>query len=102
MEPRVQLEYLPKPKVIPNERTTNILEDAAERVKIEREVTEIGEEFDSNHSFNATRNEGRESEFTRNLLQDADTDTSLDKNLLQEINNSHEYLDDDLLRDTDN
>ena len=38
---------------------------------------------------------------TRNLLQDADVDNSLDENLLQEINNSHEYLSDDLLRDTD-
>ena len=43
----------------------------------------------------------RESDFTRNLLQDADADNSLDKNLLQEVNNSHKYLDDDLLRDTD-
>ena len=98
MEPRVQLEYLPEPNVIPNERATNILENAEERIKLEGEITE---EVDSNHSFSATTNEGRESDFTRNLLQDADVDNSLDENLLQEINNSHEYLGDDLLQDTD-
>ena len=96
MEPRVQLEYLPDPNVISNERTTNILEGAEERVKVE-----IEEEVDLNHSFNATTNEGREPDFTKNLLQDADADNSLDENLLQEINTSHEYLDDDPLRDTD-
>ena len=84
MEPRVLLEYLPEPNVIPNKRATNILEDAEERVKVEREVREI-EKVDSNHSFNATTNEGRESDVTRNLLKDADAENSLDKNLLQEI-----------------
>ena len=85
MESRAQLEYSPEPNVIPNERATNILEDAEERVKIEREFTETEEEVDSNHSFNATTNEGRESDLARNLLQDADN--SLDENLLQEKNN---------------
>ena len=105
MEPRVQLEYLPEPNVILNERATNILEDAEERVKIEREFTEIEKEVDSNHSFNATTNEGRESDLARNLLPDADN--SLDENLLQEKYNFHEYLDTDsayeqnLLQDTD-
>ena len=51
--------------------------------------------------FNAITNEGKESNLARNLLQDADADNSLDKNLLQEINNSHEYLNEDLLQDTD-
>ena len=51
MEPRVQLEYLPKPSVILNKHATNILEDAEERVKVEREYTEVEEEVGSNHSF---------------------------------------------------
>ena len=37
MKPKVQLEYLPELVAIPNERVTNILEDAEERVKVERE-----------------------------------------------------------------
>ena len=35
------------------------------------------------------------------MLQDADADNSIDENLLQGINNSHEHLDEDLFQDKD-
>ena len=90
-EPRDQLEYLPQLIAVLDK----------ERVKVARELTEAEEEVDSNDSLSATTNEGRDSNLKRILLQDANADNSLNKYLLQEINNSYEQLDENLLQDTD-
>ena len=87
---------------VPDNHTTSILKGVEERIKVERELTKVGEEVDSNHSFKATTNGGRESSLERNLLQDADADNSLDENLLQEISNSHGNLDKNMLQNIDN
>ena len=86
----------------PDDHTTNILEGREERIKVEKELTKVEEEVDSNHSFNATTNEDRESSLERNLLQEADADNSLDKNLLQKINNSYgEAIEQNMLQDAE-
>ena len=76
VEPEEQFEYLPELVAVPDNHETNLLECVKERVKVERELTKIEKEVDSNHSFNATTNEDRESSLERNLPQDADANDS--------------------------